>query len=174
MRAITSECDPRGVTRWSTWYFVVNGQHLTEKEDSKTYVSRMSSVLKNLIEAIRVAGAADQGFLDDIKSLVLQAEELVKTKKSTPEQAEDAMVLLDEATVMALPDLEAVPPDPDPYVPGTSFVNPKGELVSHLAALRYAYCSELASPGAPAGNCKMSQAVVDALPTLPSAPPGND
>lgn len=167
MRAITSECDPRGVTRWSTWYFIVNAQHLTEKEDSKTYVSRMSSVLKNLIEAIRVAGAADQGFLNGIKELVLQAEELVKTKKSTPEQAEDAMVLLDTATVMALPDLEAVPPDPDPYVLGTSFVNPKGELVSHLAALRYAYCSELAFPGETAGNCKMTQAVVDALPTLP-------
>jgi hypothetical protein len=38
--------------------------------------------------------------------------------------------------------------------------------VSHIAALRYAVCSELAWPGA-LEECRMNEFVDDALPDLP-------
>jgi len=155
MRPITSECDPRGVTRWSTWYFVVNAVHLTAKENSRGYVASLFSVLKSMIEEMRKTGAADTTFLKDLKSLVLQAE-----GPSTPPAS--SMTFLDTATLMAL-----TPPEgQNPYSPNDSFSNPKGELVSHLAALRYAVCSELAWPGA-LEECRMNEFVDEALPDLP-------
>ena len=155
MRPITSECDPRGVTRWSTWYFVVNAVHLTAKENSRGYVASLFSVLKSMVEEMRKTGAADSTFLKDLKSLVLQAE-----GPSTPPQS--SMAFLDAATLMAL----TPPEDQNPYSPNDSFSNPKGELVSHLAALRYAVCSELAWPGA-LEECRMNEFVDEALPDLP-------
>jgi hypothetical protein len=155
MRPVTSECDPRGVTRWSTWFFVVNAVHRTDKENSRGYVASLFSVLNSLIEEMRKTGAADTIFLRDLKSLVLQAD-----GPSTPPAS--SMAFLDNATLMAL-----TPPDnQDPYSPNGSFSNPKGELVSHLAALRYAVCSELAFPGA-LENCRMNDMVDAALPQLP-------
>jgi hypothetical protein len=166
MRAITSECDPRGVTRWSRWYFVVNAVHLTEQEDSRTYVRRMALVIKNMIETMRQAGVADSAFLNDIKTLVLNAEAAIGSKKWTQAQATSAMDTLDDATLVAL-----TPPGDDTYSPTASFSNPKGELVSHLAALRYAVCSELAHPHPmDLKACKMDDRVDSRLPTLPQPP----
>jgi hypothetical protein len=159
MRPITSECDPRGVTRWSTWYFVVNAVHLTEKENSRGYVASLFSVLKSMIEEMRKKGAADSTFLRDVKSLVLQAD-----GPSTPPGA--SMDYLDNATLLALGPWDGYPYSPSPYSPNESFSNPKGELVSHLAALRYAVCSELAWPGA-LEECRMNEFVDEALPDLP-------
>jgi hypothetical protein len=159
MRPITSECDPRGVTRWSTWYFVVNAVHLTEKENSRGYVASLFSVLKSMIEEMRKKGAADSTFLRDVKSLVLQAD-----GPSTPPGA--SMDYLDNATLLALGPWDGYPYSPSPYSPNDSFSNPKGELVSHIAALRYAVCSELAWPGA-LEECRMNEFVDDALPDLP-------
>jgi len=162
MRAITSECDPRGVTRWSTWYFVVNAVHLTGKEASRTYVGRMSSVLKTMIDAMRAEGAAESSFLGDIKGLVVLAEEPYSSNNSKPADFQSSMATLDSATLLAL-----APTDGDgTYSSTDNFENPKGELVSHFAALRYAVCSELAHPTA-LEHCKMDEFVVTALPTLP-------
>jgi hypothetical protein len=163
MRPITSECDPRGVTRWSTSYFVPNGRHLTGLEDSRTYVGRMFSVLKGMIEAMRQDGSVDSAFLDAVKNLVQQAEAPFSSQNWTQQQAAGAMTVLDNATLLVLE-----PPDGDPYSPTaeTFFPNPEGELASHLAAARYAVCSELAYPGN-LGECTMDESVVAALPELP-------
>jgi hypothetical protein len=161
MRAITSECDPRGVTRWSTWYFVVNAVHLTGQQDSRTYVSRMAFLLKTMIETMREEGVADSEFLNDVKTLVLNAQAAIGSKKWTQAEAISAMATLDNATLLAL-----TPPGDDTYSPTTNFSNPKGELVSHLAALRYAVCSEFAHPGN-LGLCTMNDMVDGALPELP-------
>jgi hypothetical protein len=161
MRAITSECDPRGVTRWSTWWFVVNAVHLTDQLDSRTYVSRMAFVLKTMVETMRQEGVADSVFLNDVKTLVLNAQAAIGSKKWTPAEAISAMDTLDVATIRAL-----TPPVGVMYSPTASFSNPKGELVSHLAALRYAVCSELAWPGA-LEECRMNESVDEALPQLP-------
>jgi hypothetical protein len=154
MRPITSECDPRGVARWSTWYFVVNAVHRIDKENSRGYVASLFSVLNSMIEEMRKTGAADTTFLRDLKSIVQQAD-----GPATPPGA--SMDFLDNATLLALG-----PWEQDPYSPNGSFSNPKGELVSHLAALRYAVCSELAFPGA-LENCTMNPLVNAALPQLP-------
>jgi len=160
MRPITSECDPRGVTRWSTWYFVVNAVHRIDKENSRGYVASLFSVLKSMIEEMRKTGAADSTFLRDVKNLVLQAD-----GPSTP--PESSMDFLDNATLLALGPWDGYPYSPNPYSPNNnSFSDPKGELVSHLAALRYAVCSELAWPGA-LEECRMHPSVNAALPPLP-------
>lgn len=157
MRAVTIECDPRSVTRWSKWFFVVNAVHLADKDESRGYVARMFTALRSMIEEMRKKSAVDGTFLNDLTSLVLAAQ-------NPSNSATGSMASLDAATLMAL-----TPPDGDPYQPNTSFSNPKGELVSHLAALRYAICSELAYPGNLA-ECRVNEAVDNALPELPQSP----
>lgn len=154
MRAVTIECDPRSVTRWSKWFFVVNAVHLADKDESRGYVSRMFTTLRSMIEEMRKKNAIETTFLNDLTTLVLDAQ-------NPSNSATGSMASLDAATLMAL-----TPPDGDPYTPNASFSNPKGELVSHLAALRYAVCSELAYPGNLA-ECRISEAVDNALPELP-------
>lgn len=179
MRAITSDCDPRSVTKWSDSYVVANAARVTEKEDSRTYVARMFKKLKELIDAMKGQGAATTDFLQGIKQLVIQADEELKAKTVTPDRAEDAMDILDEATLCALLQPQCLsfplPPD-DPYFPSAKFENPKGELISHLTALRYAVCSELAHDaheGDLVPFCEMEPAVFNALPFpfLPQAQP---
>ena len=162
MRATTIECDPRSVARWSTWYFIPNGQHLTGKESSKTYVGRMSSKVKGMIGAMRAEGAVAEFLLDDVKSQLLDAEKLFKGGKATAADAALAMPILDAATVAVLRE------DPvAPFYPGSaSFTNPKGQLSSHLMALRYAVCSELAHPSS-LGSCFIDPTVEGLLPPLP-------
>lgn len=154
MRAVTIECDPRSVTRWSKWFFVVNAVHLADKDSSRGYVASMFSTLRSMIEEMRKKGAVETPFLNDLTTLVLDAQ-------SPSNSATGSMASLDAATLMAL-----TPPDGDPYTPNASFSNPKGELVSHLAALRYAVCSELAYPGN-LTECRINEAVDNALPELP-------
>ena len=161
MRAITSECDPRGVTRWSIWYFVVNAVHLTDQLDSRTYVRHMAFTIKTMIEKMRQEGAADSAFLNSVKTTVLNAESSIGANNWTAAQGQSAMDVLDDATLLAL-----TPPGDDTYSPTPSFPNPEAEIVSHIAALRYAVCSELAFPGA-LGNCEIDEDVDEALPELP-------
>ena len=157
MRAITIECDPRGVTRWSKAFFVVNGVHRADKDASNGYVARMFTTLRSMIEEMRKQNAVESTFLKDLTSIVLAAQ-------NPSNSASASMAHLDNATFMAL-----TPGDPDPYFPSPTakFSNPKGELVSHLMALRYAICSEIAHPG----NVKHDDCKVDkfdsALPKLP-------
>jgi hypothetical protein len=164
MRAITSECDPRGVTRWSRWYFLVNAVHLIDQLDSRNYVRDMAFTIKTMIEKMRQEGAADSAFLNDVKTMVLSAESSIGAKKWTVAQALSAMNILDDATVLAL-----TPLGDDTYSPTLSFSNPEAELVSHIAALRYAVCSEFAYSGE-LEHCKMRDDVDDALPGLPKFP----
>jgi len=154
MRAVTIECDPRSVTKWSKWFFVVNAVHLADKDQSNGYVSRMFTTLRSMIEAMRKSNAVNTTFLNDLTSLILNAQ-------NPSNSAISSMDFLDIATLMAL-----TPPNGDPYTPNGSFGNPKGELVSHLAALRYAVCSELAYPGNLA-ECRIHESVDNALPELP-------
>jgi hypothetical protein len=166
MRATTIECDPRSVAKWSTWWVIPNAQHLTGKETSLTYTSRMSADLKNLIEAMRFEFAVAETLLNEVKAYVLAAEDLFKDRKATDSDYVAALMPLDDATIQALiPDPEA------PAYPGSfSFVNPKGELVSHLMALRYAVCSELAHPENLVA-CEVDAGVESYLPPLPAPPP---
>jgi hypothetical protein len=170
MRSISTDCDPRSVARWSDWWFVVNAEHLTDKESPKTYVGRMSSLLKDMIEAMRADFAVDSAFLDDIKALVLDAERLFNTRRATPSDAAAAMIVLDNATLLALGPAPMAPIYPGSTLPSTLFTNPKGELASHLTALRYAVCSERAHPDDLA-MCTMDPFVVCALPPIPVGTP---
>ena len=161
MRAITIECDPRGVTRWSEAVFVVNGAHLADKDASNGYVARMFTTLRSMIEEMRKQNAVDSTFLKDLTGIVLAAQ-------NPSNSASASMAHLDNATLMAL-----TPDGPDPYTPtaNSSFSNPKGELVSHLMALRYAICSEFARPGnVKHEDCKVNDMVDAALPQLPKLP----
>jgi hypothetical protein len=160
MRAITIECDPRGVTRWSKAFFVVNGMHRADKDASNGYVARMFTTLRSMIEEMRKQNAVDSTFLKDLTGIVLAAQ-------NPSNSASASMAHLDNATLMAL-----TPGDPDPYFPSPTakFSNPKGELVSHLMALRYAICSELAHPGnVKHDECRVPEdsPVGAALPKLP-------
>lgn len=159
MRAITVECDPRGVTRWSKAFFVVNAVHLADKDQSNGYVARMFTTLRSMIEEMRKQNAVGSTFLKDLTSIVLDAQ-------NPSNSASASMAHLDIATLMAL-----TPDGPDPYPdpPIGNFSNPKGELVSHLMALRYAICSEIAHPGdLKHEDCLLKDTAIDAvLPTLP-------
>jgi hypothetical protein len=158
MRAITVECDPRTVTRWSKAYFVVNGVHRADKDTSNGYVSRMFTTLRSMIEEMRKQNAVDSTFLKDLTSIVLAAQ-------NPANSASASMAYLDNATLMAL---TPEGPDPYPYPPIGNFSNPKGELVSHLMALKYAICSEIAHPGGlKHADCKVNPLVDAVLPQLP-------
>lgn len=156
MRAITIECDPRSVTRWSKAFFVVNGVHLADKDASNGYVARMFTTLRSMIEEMRKQNAVESTFLKDLTGIVLAAQ-------NPSNSASASMAHLDNATLKAL-----TPGNPDPYSPTTNFSNPKGELVSHLMALRYAICSEIAHPG----NLKHEECLVNPLvdAVLPELP----
>jgi hypothetical protein len=178
MRATTADCDPRSGDRWSTSYFVGNAERMSEKETSKTYVGRKSSVFKNMMEAMRAEGAVDSSFIDDVKGLLLVAEKLFNRKKSTVDDARDALKLLDDVTRLTLliQTMEPGSPSPPAAVPGpfgssSNFSNPKGDMVSHALALRYAVCSELAWVGNLLPNCEIADDIVSALPPLPLPPP---
>lgn len=170
MRSVSSDCDPKGIGKWSTFFFSPNVQHLTDAMTSEVLLSQMSSRLKGLIEAMRAEGAVNSAFLDDVKSFVLDAEKDFKggSEKEDPKQA---LLSLDHATRLAL--LMTTPPLFDPYGSSASFSNPQGELVSHIAALRYGVCSELAFPNSSGNlnnvlnNCEMPVDIVAALPALP-------
>ena len=153
MRSITSECDPRGSAKWTEWWFVVNAEHLTAIKSSEDYVGGMSEQLRDMIEAMRDDGAVDSAFLETIEAQVEDAEDLFEDSSS------DAMDILDNATIDALTEA----PGAFPYFGSALFTNPKGELVSHLMALRYAVCSERAHAG-DLINCRITSGVEGRLP----------
>ena len=171
MRSVSTQCDPRSVVKWSQSWIVVNGAHVTGKAAPRTYVSRMFSLAKDLIGAMREDGAivTTDPLSSDVRSFVEDAEALFRNRRSDDADLVLAMTFLDEATLLAL-----APPSPGlPYVSTSLFDNPKGELVSHLTALRYALCSEFAlplalmdNPSLNLGFCNMDGRVVTALPTL--------
>ena len=167
-RSISTQCDPRGVANWSQSWILVNVQHATGKSPVMSYVNRMSALLKNMISAMVDDGAivTTDPLAADVRSLVLDAEMLFQPRRVTFADVLLAMSKLDDASILAL-----APPSPGlPYVSTPRFDNPKGELVSHLTALRYAVCSEIALGLAPSGSdlslCVMRADVVLALPTL--------
>ena len=146
--------------RWSEWWVITNAAHLPGMEARKTYVGRMSSVLKDMITAMQLdpAGPVDLSLLSDVKSLVVDAEKLFKSPRRTATEAADAMVVLDDATLRVL---RAMGP-PDPYPGSPTFTNPEADLASHLTALRYAVCSELAH-ATDLPSCAMDPDVEDEL-----------
>jgi hypothetical protein len=181
MRAITSDYDPRGIDRWSTWYFVPNAQHETKIVDEEDYLKKMFERMLSLMADMYSESAVDTDFLIDVGTQVV----LAGKKSIGPSYYRDpamAVRLLDEATRLAL--LIATvepgspsPPTSNPYGSSPSYANPQGDLVSYAAALRYAVCSEQVFPSSPSMpgnvvfNCEMESDIVGALPALPAAPP---
>ncbi len=162
MRPVTAECDPRGVPKWSTWYFIPNAVHLTNKLPSKLYVLGRIFVLKLMILSMEFdpGDPVDSVLLNSVRSQVNQARNIVLG----PAPADTALPILDTATV------EVLAPDVNTsgiYQSTANFPNPKGELASHLTALRFAICNELAFPDV-AGACRIVDAVENELPALPA------
>lgn len=161
MRPVTVECDPRGVAKWSTWYFVPNAVHLTNKLPSKWYVVGRFVVLQLMMGFMEFQGAVESTLINDVQSQVLAAR-LLLVGPTTPSEAMAAMSILDDATV------EVLTPGPtsSSYPGSGTFPNPKGELASHLMAVRYAVCNELAFVDMPL-ECKLRPDVLGLLPPLP-------
>lgn len=164
MRPVTTECNPRGAPKWSTWYFIPNAVHLTNKLPSKWYVLGRIFVLKLMILSMHFDpdNPVDGALLNSVWSKVNSARNIVWG----PTPASAALPILDTATIEVLtPDVEP----PGIYNSTAKFPNPKGELTSHLMALRYAVCNELAFVNMPA-SCKINDDVDDLLPELPATP----
>lgn len=169
MRSVSTDCDPRGIDRWSTWFYVVNATHLTDVKASQPYVSIVIRQTLDMIDQIAFDNAADADFLHDLRGLVVAAEIALRNTNFDPALA---VRLLDDATRLALliPTMEPGSPSPplfDPYGSSVKVPNPKGDLVSFTSSLRYTVCSELLNPGN-LFACKMQPDIVDALPDLPS------
>ncbi|MGI9236312.1 MAG: hypothetical protein ACR2QZ_02900, partial [Woeseiaceae bacterium] len=164
MRAVTTECNPRGAAKWSTWYFIPNAVHLTNKLPSRAYVIGRFVVLKLMILSMQLdpGNPVDDALLNSIKSKVTAARNIVLG----PASPDLALPILDDATVDVLTPPVA-PVMGSPYPGSSNFPNPKGELASHLMALRYAVCNELAFVDMP-GLCKIDPAVELLLPDLPT------
>lgn len=162
----TGECDrSRSGTDYSDRLMVVNLRHYTPQNGSKPYTSRLAASLKDSIEQVRSAGCVDNGFLDDLKTLVQSAKKDMN-KKGDPNNAVET---LDDATRLAL---QIAPHDlvDDPYDACPD--NPKGLLVGRLMSLRFAACSELVHPDSFSadpltGDCKIADDIRAELPPLP-------
>jgi hypothetical protein len=162
MRPVTIECDPRAGADWSTWYFIPNAVHLTKKLPSKWYVLGRIAVLKLMIFSMQFdpENPVDNGLLNSVRSKVNAARNIVW---GPPSQASAALEPLDQASALVLSE-----PATSSVYPGSArFPDPKGELASHLLALRYAVCSELAFVNMP-GSCKVPAAIEALLPPLPT------
>lgn len=162
VRPVTVECDPRGVAKWSTWYFVPNAVHLPSLWPSKLYVLGRFLVLDLMLGAMDAEGAVETVFLNDVRTQVRSAwfSLIVPT---TPSDAMAQLPTLDDATVAVL-----TPGPTSASYPGSgSFPNPKGEIASHLMAVRYAVCNELANVDMPT-ECRLRADVLALLPPLPS------
>jgi hypothetical protein len=157
MRSNSVDCDPRGIGKWSEYWFSPNGVHLDWVESSMVYLSKKSSTLKDMLEAMRLDGAVPSAFVDDLKQQVVDAEKHFKggSKKKDPS---NALPILDDATLDALAF--------GAYGSTTQFPVPVAEIVSHIQALRYGICSELVSPGDLVPACELDPDVEAALPPL--------
>ena len=166
MRPVTIECDPRGAARWSTWYFTPNATHLPRILPSRPYVQARFLVLRGMLFAMGQEGAVEAAFLNSIKSIVRNAQrELIGFRPPTAAEIQASIDGLDQAA------LEVLGEPPVGFVfPGSGlFPNPKGELASHVLALRYAVCSELQNVN-DLENCQVPGAINALLPPLPGMP----
>lgn len=166
MRPVTIECDPRGVAKWSTWYYTPNAAHVSPNFfTSLVSVKARFWILRGLIFALGQDDAVEPTLLDAINTQVVAAHGALGFIPNAM-QIQNSIDGLDTATITVLTP-SADPGGPAPAYPGSGlFPNPKGELASHVMALRYALCSELQNVNNLA-NCQPIPAVNALLPPLP-------
>lgn len=166
----TADCDgSRSAKKFSDNVMVLNVRHDTHKKPTKPYLFGLAKSLKKSINITRQQGCVDnsEGFLNNLNSLLKDARKKIARRKG-----EDAVVLLDDATRLALllDSSPLLPMNEDPY--GMCPGNPKGLIAGRFMSLKFAVCSELAQSG-PGENakspafCEIAPDILADMPALP-------